>query len=106
MILDDRKKWAQSASQMIVANIDVTPSTLIRGNANRTALTFFPPVTNRVTVTFGREAALDVGLTLYPGMAPVTFTFDQHGDAVRGEWRAITVAAAQDVTVLETTMIH
>lgn len=106
MDIAHRAEYVRTSSRRVTVSIQTSDTLLVRANANRIAITFSCPVSNRVTLAFNETAQADAGVILYPTNNPVTFTLDMHGDAVRGEWRGIADTAAEPITVVETTLIH
>jgi hypothetical protein len=76
--------------------------TIIAGpSLKRFAIIIGAPLTNRVTLDFGKPAVLDNGITLYPGGPPFLLLYDHIGNAIREEIHAITTAGAQSIGVVD-----
>lgn len=105
-MIESRDKLRKAITRRVTVTVDVTDILLLRGDANRISVLIVPPLTNRFTIRMGETAVLDSGITLYPGIQPLTLTLWEHGQLVMGELRAIGAVAAQEVTVYETLLIH
>lgn len=55
----------------------------------RLGLTFFPPVSGRVTLSCVPVVADGQGLVLEAGQSPIRFTREGHGDIVTQGWYAL-----------------
>lgn len=82
-------------------NVDITEGPLMPGDERRRALIISAPETNRFTITWGTDAHLDLGITLYPGGPPLQLDRNTHGAMVTQPIRAISATALQTVTFAE-----
>ena len=81
--------------------VGLTDTQIAGPNAKRFALVIGCPLTNRVTIDFGRPAVMDQGITLYPSGAPLILLYEHVGQAIREEIHAITTAGPMSIGVLD-----
>jgi hypothetical protein len=74
---------------------------LLGGNMLRWAILIAAPNTNRITLNFQGPAALDQGITLYPGRDPLWLLYDRLGEAIHEDIFAIADTVAQSVGWME-----
>lgn len=81
--------------------VDVTEGPFVMSDERRRVLIITAPETNRVTLTWGTDAHLDLGITLYPGGQPLVLDRNTHGAMVTQAMRAISATALQTLTYAE-----
>lgn len=82
--------------------IALTATSVLGSSQRRTALTFSAPVSNRITISFGKPAVLDAGdLQLYPAERAVTLTVEAYGTRLQESVSAIAAVAPDVLTVSE-----
>jgi hypothetical protein len=74
---------------------------LLQANEKRTALIISAGPTNRFTLSFGQDAVLDSGITVFPATRPLQLRQCDYGCAVKKQIFAISAAADQAVTFVE-----
>lgn len=84
---------------VLVATGNSTP--LIPASEKRRAIIITSPPTNRFTISFGQDAALDLGITLFPLTSPLILRDVDFGCCVKKAINAISAVADQNVTFVE-----
>lgn len=82
-----------------VSNAASTP--LVRENNKRTRLIISAPPTNRFTISFGQDAVLDQGITVYPATLPLVIDEQGYGCCIKKQINAISAVGTQNVTYVE-----
>jgi hypothetical protein len=67
----------------------------------RIGIVFPGPPTNRYTLSTRAIPTIDVGLTLYPALAPLSIRIETYGDGVKQAWFAISAVADQTIVIGE-----
>jgi|ERR1700730_375174 len=93
-----RKGMNRNAGSTLVGT---SSGLLIGGNMLRWAILISAPNTNRVTLNFQGPAALDLGITLYPGRDPLWLLYDRLGEAIHEDIFAIADTVAQQIGWME-----
>lgn len=82
--------------------VGAADTVLASASPRRKALIVSSPQANRLTVSFGQQAAvLDVGCTLHPGGSPVHFTDANFPGGLTQEVRGIMAVAGETIGVME-----
>lgn len=87
-----------SERQLAVA---ATSGILVEANKNRALLIFGPPKTNNVWISTNNPAVVGQGFILTVGAQPFVLDWQRHGNQASRAWYAITVAGADNISVLE-----
>ena len=103
---ESKQRSTMMQSRVVVTSVDVTSTQVLRGDGNRVSITFTSHPTQRVTYSPVTDAVLDAGLNLPAAARPFTMTEDEHGDAVRANWNAITVIGAANFGIIETIILN
>lgn len=62
--------------------VTAADQTLLGNNDRRDSITFSPGLVESYSINFGEVAVLNGGVTIRPGIQPLTLTRDQVGDAI------------------------
>jgi hypothetical protein len=80
-----------------VVTVATSSTVLVPRDEARISLIIQAPLTNRFSLSWGADAVLDQGITLYPGAAPLILYLASHGSVVKGPIKAISAVAGQAV---------
>jgi hypothetical protein len=90
-----------AAFQNTVQALAASSRQLVQANEKRTALIISAGPTNRFTLSFGQDAVLDSGITVFPATRPLMLRQCDVGCAVKKQVSVISAVADQNVTFVE-----